>query len=570
MGNFLQTQNTFSCGEVSPDFYAINNLHGVSKLENVDVLASGGLKRRSGLKTISNIPDDAILVPFVISESEKYLLVIYQESINIYQNDVKIKTMTAPWQDTDLSKLQYAQRFNMLFFTHPDYSPQRFVKNSSGFSISQFAFSLNSDASVNIPFMRFAETENITITITNSDIDNNHATFTASADLWDNDWVGTRLLVNNKQWVVESVQTARIATVYTNGNFSLPGTPISQWWECVFNKKRGWPISVSFHQNRLVFAGTPSVPNNIWMSKTGDYHNFDVGTGLDDESIHVALLTAQHHQISSIVSGDSLQILTSVGEWAISNSPLTPSNVDIKQHTSVGSIITRYLPPQKIEGSTVFISKSGKDIRELDMDELDQKYNANDLCRYAKHLMNNPISIAYNQQTHKLFVVMNDGKMAVLNKYSNTDVCAWGTYTTDGLFKYVTVVDDSTYVIVTRNNVDYLEKFDDTCLNDASTYNFSYSVSALPMIINGHCPKKIRSYKISLRLQNTKTAFVNGYRLDIPNDVYDADSDGFNGDLSVNLLGFTNDTMKPLWTISSNEQLPACILSVTIDGWYLI
>ena len=143
MGNFLQTQNIFSCGEVSPDFYAINNIHGVSKLENMDVLASGGLKRRSGLKNISSIPDDAILVPFVISESEKYLLVIYQESIDIYQNDVKIRTMVGPWQDSDLSKLQYAQRFNTLFFVHPNYKPQIFTKKANSFSISPFGFSVN-------------------------------------------------------------------------------------------------------------------------------------------------------------------------------------------------------------------------------------------------------------------------------------------------------------------------------------------------------------------------------------------------------------------------------------------
>lgn len=570
MGNFLQTQNIFSCGEVSPDFYAINNIHGVSKLENMDVLASGGLKRRSGLKNISSIPDDAILVPFVISESEKYLLVIYQESIDIYQNDVKIRTMVGPWQDSDLSKLQYAQRFNTLFFVHPNYKPQIFTKKANSFSISPFGFSVNQDMTVNIPFMRFSDTENISITITSSAIDNNHATFTASADLWDNNWIGTRLLVNNKQWVVESVQTARVATVYTNGDFSFPGTPISQWWECTFNKKRGWPMSVSFHQNRLIFGGTPSVPNNIWMSKTGDYYNFDVGTGLDDESIHISLLSAQHHQISTIVSSDTLQILTSVGEWAISNSPLTPSNVDIKQHTSVGSMISRYLPPQTIEGSTVFISKSGKDIRELDMDTLNQKYNANDLCCYAKHLMNNPISIAYNPQTHKLFVVMSGGNMAVLNKYSNTDIAAWGTYTTDGDFKYVTVIDDTTYVIVSRNDVCYLEKFDDAYLNDASTHSFSYQVSALPMIVNGHGVKKIRAHKISLRLQNTKTAFINGQRLNIPNEVYDINSDGYNGDLTMNLLGVHYDTMQPLWSISSSEQLPATILSVTTDGWYSV
>ena len=161
----------------------------------------------------------------------------------------------------------------------------------------------------------------------------------------------------------------------------------------------------------------------------------------DNINIFVTLLSAQHNHISTVISSDTLQILTSVGEWAISNTPLTPTNVNIKQHTSVGSIITNYLPPQQMEGRTVFVSRSGKDIRELNMDVLNQTYNAEDLCCFAKHLMQNPISIAYNPAEHRLYVVMSDGYIAVLNKYTNTEISAWGTYKTDGDFKYVSVLD---------------------------------------------------------------------------------------------------------------------------------
>ena len=570
MGDFLKTQNIFSSGEIAPEFYAVNNIHGVSALENMDVLQSGGLKRRAGLKKIKNINNNSILVPFVINESEKYLLVIYESSIDVYYNDTKVTTLVAPWHSADLSKLQYAQRFNTLFFVHPDYSPRLLTKNTSGFALSLFYFYQNADASINEPFVRFDDTKNISITISTSTIDNNHATFTASSDLWDNTWIYTRLLVNNKQWIVESVQNARVATVYTNGGYSLPDIPLMDWWESAFSDKRGWPISVSFHQNRLIFGGTMLLPNNIWMSKVGEYNNFDVGSGLDDEAIFTTLLSAQHHQISTIVSSDTLQILTSVGEWAISNSPLTPSNVDIKQHTSVGSVINKYLPPQQIEGATVFISKSGLDIRELDLDTLNNKYNATDLCVFSKHLMKNPVSVAYNKMRHQLYVVMDDGYIAVLNKYINTEIAAWGKYTTDGLFKYVAVIDDETYVIVKRGNVSYLEKFDDSCLDDAGQYDFSYKISGFPIFINGHNPKKLRARKISLRVMDTKTLFVNNYRMEIPNSEYDVNNNGYSGDLSMNLLGFQYDTMQPLWTVSSNEQLPATVLSVTIDGWYSI
>ena len=570
MGNFLSTQNMFSCGEVSPEFYATHNMHGLTKLENMDVLQSGGLKRRPGLKSVKTISGESILIPFIVNDTEKYLVLVRDSAIDIYSNDVKIKSLPAPWGLSDFKQLQYAQRFNKLFFVHPNYKPRVLTRTENNFNIAAFVFKANSDASANMPFTRFEDTEGMSITISHSDIDNSHAVFTTSADFFTDASVGQVLLALSKQWIVQSVQSARVATVYTNGGYTLPNAPVYDWYECVFSDKRGWQSCVSFHQNRLIFAGTPSAPNGIWMSKTGDYYNFDTGTGLDDDAIYTSLLSAQHHQICTIVSSDKLQILTSLGEWAISSSPLTPSSVSIKQHTSVGTNADIYLPPQQIEGSTVFVAKSGKDIRELDLDALGENYNATDLCALSKHLMNTPISMAYSQQKHRLFVVMDSGIMAVLNKYSGTDISAWGTYTTDGKFKYVCVFDDVVYVIVSRNGTYSLEKFDDTCLSDAGTYGFSYRISAFPMIVNGHCPKKIRIRKVSLRVMNTKTLFINEQRIEIPNLVYTDDNPGYSGDLSVNMLGTQNETMKALWSLSSSEQLPATILSISVDGWYSI
>ena len=139
-----------------------------------------------------------------------------------------------------------------------------------------------------------------------------------------------------------------------------------------------------------------------------------------------------------------------------------------------------------------------------------------------------------------------------------------------GEFKYVSVLDDSTYVIVKRGNNLYLEKFDESCLVDATNNDFEYKISAMPLIVNGHIPKKIRVRKIIARIKDTKTLFVNGERMEIPDYVYSDDSNGFSGDLSMNLLGTEKNTMNPLWMLSSTEQLPATILSVSVEGWYEI
>ena len=55
MADFIKTQNSFENGEVAPEFYARDNINGLSKLENMDVLAGGGLSRRCGLRSIDKL-----------------------------------------------------------------------------------------------------------------------------------------------------------------------------------------------------------------------------------------------------------------------------------------------------------------------------------------------------------------------------------------------------------------------------------------------------------------------------------------------------------------------------------
>lgn len=571
MTDFIKTQNSFADGEVAPEFFAKDNINGLSKLENMDVTAGGGLQRRRGLKSVATLNSAARLIPFSVSETENYLLALTDGHIMVYHGDERIRDMLVPWDFDAISKIQYAQRFGTMIFVHPDYQPYILKKTEDSFSLTGFEFARNdADMTQNMPFMKFDDAADIKITVTANDAGNNYATFTTNKDFWSQENVGERLLLLNNQWQITKYISPTSVQAYTNNQYNIPENPVTDWYEAAFGTKRGWPCSITFHQDRLVFGGSRSWPSGVWMSQVGKHNNFNTGTGLDDEAIFITLLSEQRQQICTVVSSDNLQILTNAGEWAISSKPLTPSVVDIKQHTSVGSIATRYLPPQKIEGATVFISGTKKDIRELSLDALGENYNATDLCTQAKHLMQDPIDISYNDDLRQLFVVMADGNMAVLNQNSALGISAWGRYTTQGKFKSVATVGDTTYVVVERENYNYLEKFSADTLNDANKYDFSYTASALPLRASGHNAKTLRIRKISARVLNTKTIFINGKRAPLPNEIYKEDSTGYSGDIFINLLGSQHNCLKDPWTISSDEQLPTTILSVSTYGYYLV
>lgn len=570
MADFIKTQNSFSNGEVSPEFFACDNINGLSKLENMDVLSSGALSRRQGLSQITQLRGPARLISFSVANGEEYIIAMTDMHMYIYCNKEKYQDLKTPWPYDALPTLQYAQRFGAMIFVHPDFPPYILKKQGNVFDIERFSFEITETFQEKIPFMKFDDAENVRIKLSPHTNGNNFAIFTTSKSFWKPSCVGSRLLLLDKQWEITEYLSPTQAVAYVNASYTMPDGWVTDWYESAFSEHRGWPRSITFHQDRLVFGGTRDWPSGIWMSQVGRHRNFDAGTGLDDEAIFVSLLSQERQQINTLVSSNNLQILTNSGEWAIASKPLTPTNVDIKQHTFVGSYTTRFLPPQKIEGSTVFVAASGRDIRELSLDEIGENYNANDLCAFAKHLMTTPIDIAYNQDTHQLFVVRDDGKMAVLNQNQSLGISAWGTYVTDGKFISVGVCDGITYTVTQRGNSVFLEYFDDNALTDAGGYNFSFTASGLPLRSSGHSASRIKVRKISARVLNTKSVYINQYRMTLPDYVYNKNSSGYSGDVSLNQLGTMQNTIEPLWEIHGDEPLCTTVLSVTVYGWYTV
>ena len=579
MGKFMHTQNCFALGEVSPDFFGRTDLvtasKGLMKLENMDVLPSGALRRRCGTVRLFQADAGAVLVPFQVAEDENYLLVISTGHIKIYDSDSFIQNLILPWTAPELKSMQYAQRFGTMIFVHPMHRPVVLKKDPNGaFSLDDFHFSVNDNTTENIPFIKFDDANGIKITVTTHPNGNTSATFTTSAPFWKPSNVFSRLFMMNRQWTITEYVSPTVAVAQTSGSYTLPSAPISDWRESAFSDRRGWPRSITFHQNRLVFGGSLEWPCGIWMSKVGDHNNFDTGTGLDDEAIFLTLLSSVRQDICTVASSDNLQILTTAGEWAISSKPLTPSTIDIKQHTSTGSISTHYLQPQKVEGCTVFVSQSGHEIRELVLDTISQNYSAVDLCALSSHLMKTPVDIAYDDRSHRLFVPMEDGSMATLTKIGPLSISAWGVYKTFGSFKSVACMNGEVFVAVQRDTGTFVEKFSDIASSDSGAYGFSYTASGMPLSAAGHTPKKVRLTKLSARVMDTKSLFFRvgdtEMRAPLPNHVQAPDAPGYTGDTSVNLLGTDADTMRPLWTITGSEPLPLTVLSITAEGRYSI
>jgi hypothetical protein len=242
----------------------------------------------------------------------------------------------------------------------------------------------------------------------------------------------------------------------------------------VWSNAAGWPKSATFYQARLWFGGSTKRPQTLWGSKTNDFFNFDDGTSLDDEGIDLTLDTDQVNAITSVYAGRHLQIFTTGGEFSIKDIPITPAKVAVRRETQFGS---SKVPPKNIDGSVIFIDRTGKSIREFLFDYNEDAYTSGTVSLLASHLLNSPVDMdvsrgTANDDANYVYFINSDGTAAVFNSLRAQEVSGWTKWTTAGDIESVAVVVDDVYFVVKRtingSVVRFIETLDPNTYTDAN------------------------------------------------------------------------------------------------------
>jgi len=354
MSRIRQVKTTFTAGEVSRTLLGRGDLrayeNGALTLQNVFIQPTGGVTRRAGMRYVDNARGAGRLISFEFNTEQTYLLVLTAGKLDVYADGTNIATLDAPWDETHIRNIAWTQSADTMLLVHPDMPPLTLNRNAGGvFSLNGWGF-YTSDANVRRqPYYKFAATGvSLTPAATTGT-----TTLTASANVFSEDHEGTRLRVGGKEVVITDFNSATVVTVDVIETL-LTTTPTIDWQEQAFSAVRGYPGSVAFHQGRLVIGGSRDLPNRLWFSKSGDLFNFDLGTGLDDQSIEFAILSDQVNAIRGLFSGRHLQVFTSGAEWMVTGDPLTPTTVQLKRQTRIGSLTDRHIPPVSVDGRDPF------------------------------------------------------------------------------------------------------------------------------------------------------------------------------------------------------------------------
>lgn len=622
------TKTNFTAGELSLDMLGRGDLaayaNGAMKLRNVFIAPVGGVSRRAGLRHVDSARGPGRLVAFEFNTEQTYLLVLTDLHVDVYADGIKVADFAAPWSQDQIRHLSWTQTADTLLVVHPDVAPRKITRTShSDWQVALWSF-YEADGIIQQPTHKFAASE---VTLRAS-ATTGVVTLTASAAVFQAAHVGTRFRLQQKEVCVTAVTSAITATAEVKQ--TLVGTAATEdWEEQSLSEWRGWPVSVCFHQDRMVIGGTRDLPNRLWLSKSSDLFNFDLGEGLDDEAMEFALLSDQVNAIRAVFSGRHLQVFTSGAEWMVSGDPLTPAKIQLMRQTRTGSPVDRVVPPRDVDGATLYVSRNGKDLREFLFADVDQAYQSTDLTMLAKHLMVAPVDQDYDSSRRLFHVVMGDGTLGTVTIYRAEKVTAWTLHNTIGAFKAVAVVEDEVYVLVERDGKTLIERFDDTLSLDSALEGdsvdaktvwsgldhlegqqiriladggvlesatvldgavtlrsaanhvqiglpYTHEIEPLPPVVqnaNGAAPGTIvRLVRAHFRLLDTKALHIDTGRGLTPiafrrfgRQQFDAAPPPFSGDVQIRAIGWKRDAFQPLWRVRQDVPLPCTILAVATE-----
>ncbi|MEO1089168.1 MAG: hypothetical protein AAFX81_00925 [Pseudomonadota bacterium] len=628
MTTLRATQTSFVAGELDPRLIGRTDLgaygHGAAKLTNVLVTVGGSLRRRPGLAHVTAAPGPGRLVLTGLASGAQRLFLLTDRRALVYDDEVLIADVPAPWTGQHLPDLNATAYHGNLFVCHPALPPQQVVQQLHGYWAVLpwlFASAPGDDTDRDVrhqPYAKYAD-EDATLQAFPDASGNGVWVFQSDRPVFDPGHAGTRLRFKNLEVAITSVAADRTIVFGIPQQTIADGHRTYRWEEQAFSPVAGYPAAATVFRERLVVGGVPRQPNRLWMSRVGRLFDFDTGTGLDDEAIGIRLGDDRSHAIRSFGAGRELEVFTARAEWTVDGAPLSPASVSTTRQTGVGSFTRRYVPVVDVDGASVFVSAPGDSLVEYHFAGTTQAYQAADLTLRARHLLREPVDLAFDLHRRLLLVARADGRIAAATLDRNADVVAWSELTTAGHVHAVAAADGKTYVLVDRLGSVRLERLDDALFVDAGRtlvaasptaswtglshleganaevvadglpvgaltvlggsittpapatridlgLAYSHVVEPLPVVVDQRRKAtRFRPIKVVFELNETRALDVDVGEGLLPVPLDGEPAAAFSGPKPVMARGWRQRGNGPAWRIETSRPLPFELLSVTSD-----
>ncbi len=484
-------QPSFSAGEVAPATYARVDLAryytALKTCRNFVVLPEGGAQNRSGTRFITEVKNSNArtrLIPFQFSTEQTYIL----EFGNLYIRFISMGgqvvsgavpyEIVSPYTTAQLQALKFTQSADVMTIVHPDHPPRELSRLApTNWTLTAITFEPGIAAPTGLAATprtggsgdttEYQYKVTAVSSISEGSVES-WASNTATVNSFD-DKPGATLA-----WT--AVAGADHYNVYKNKSSGVFGF-IGQSAGTTFNDINitpetdntvpiGYnpfadgnnPSVVGYYQQRMAFAASVANPQTVWLSRTGDFHNFGYSDpNKDDDGIEFVIASRQVNQIRHLVSLRELLAMTSGAEIAItgsSDSGITPANVSAVEQSYFGS---SDVLPAIYANTALYVQARGGKLSTLAYNYVSDGFQPQDMSVMSSHLLrgftiqDQAFALAPNGV---LWMARNDGMLLGFTFLPDQQVFGWSWHDTDGQVESVASVpeddEDALYMIVRR------------------------------------------------------------------------------------------------------------------------
>lgn len=391
----------------------------------------------------------------------------------------RVYTVTTPYAVADVPALKFSQSADVLYVAHPSYAPRKISRTAhTTWTVTVIDFVDGPYLPTNATAVTFTCSATVGV-----------ATLTASAATFATTDVGrhVRVKTTGAAWGWGKITAFTSSTQVTVDLIKAVGatTATASWRLGLWSATTGYPACVTFHEDRLGWAGSTAAPQRLDFSRSGQYETMqpsDYDTSATVAADHALAFTLNSEDVQNIKwmqsDDQGLLIGTVAGEWIVRpsslNEALTPTNVKAVQMSAHGS--TDNIRAVRCGKSSLFVQRAGRKARELAFVYVDNAYRAPDMTVLSQHVTLGGLKeIAYQQEPQSLlWGVRNDGVVTGFTYERDQNVLGWHRHTLGGTATVVESVasipsadgtrDEVWFVVkrtiggVTRRYVEYMTK----------------------------------------------------------------------------------------------------------------
>lgn len=231
-------------------------------------------------------------------------------------------------------------------------------------------------------------------------------------------------------------------------------TPTRRWAHGHFSFANGWPTSVAFFRERLVYTRG----RTAFLSTVGDFNNFarrDAGLVTKETAMVLTLASDKFDTIRWMAQSRSLLIGSARAELALgeqtTQSVFAADNAQNVPQTEYGA---RLLRPLRVGESVLFVERPGHRVRDMRFSFEIDRYKAEDLTVLSDHLFDGSevtgdveqqereiMDWCYQQQRDSIvWCALSDGTLAALLLNRERGVIAWTPHYIGGTDAFVEAV----------------------------------------------------------------------------------------------------------------------------------